>query len=69
MASKNGSVIGKVLPYLAIGGLLYLMAKNSGKLALPAPTGAAAAAPVGSPTNNAGCVDFGTAGCGNCWCG
>jgi hypothetical protein len=66
VASKSGLM--SVLPYVAIGGLLYLMAKNAGKLqttsAAPATT-----TPVGTPGNNCGTNDFGVGGSTICWCG
>lgn len=68
MASKSGSGLVAVLPYVAVGGLLYLMIKNSGKLKASS-AGAAALPPAqaGSVGNNCGANDFGaTAGC---WCG
>jgi hypothetical protein len=69
VASKSGSVIARVLPYLAVGGLLYLMAQNASKLkAAGGGSGGAVAAPAGSPTNNAGCNDFGVNNT-SCWCG
>jgi hypothetical protein len=55
----------KVLPYLAIGGLLYLMAQNAGKLKTGSAT-TSTAPPVGSPGNNCGSNDFGVTG-GCCW--
>ena len=60
----GGSGIARVLPWLAIGGLLYLMAQNAGKV-----SGKAAAAPSSSAAGCAGGVtnDFGTAA--GCWCG
>jgi len=58
-----------VLPWLALGGLFYLMAKNSSRLAAGGSPAQTIAPPVGTPTNNAGCNDFGAAGTGNCWCG
>jgi hypothetical protein len=58
--------IGKLLPWLAIGGLLYLMAQNAGKLKASSST-AAAAPPAGSPGANCGTNDFGvTSGCWSC---
>jgi hypothetical protein len=63
---RGGSGLAKVLPYLAIGGLLYLMAKNA-----PAAKGATSTTTVGpaagSVGNNCGGTDFGTSG--GCWCG
>lgn len=57
-----------VLPYLAIGGLLYLMAKNASTLKSSATT-TAIAPPAGSPANNCGVNDFGVTGSTSCWCG
>lgn len=56
-----------VLPYVAVGGLLYLMAKNASKVK-SAPGGAIAPPSAGSVGNNAGCNDFGTTGSSCCWC-
>lgn len=67
MASKGGgSGLMKVLPYLAIGGLLYLMAQNAGKLKTSSGTAVSTAPPVGTPGNNCGTNDFGVTG-GCCW--
>lgn len=55
-----------MLPYVALGGLLYLMMKNSGKLAAGGST-LTAPAQAGSPGNNCGGTDFGTSA--GCWCG
>ena len=68
MASKSGSVIARVLPYLAVGGLLYLMAQNASKVKAAGSSGGAVLPPAGSPTNNAGCNDFGVNNA-SCWCG
>jgi hypothetical protein len=56
-----------VLPYLAIGGLLYLMAKNAGTLKASG-TAAATAPAAGSVGNNCGTNDFGVNN-PTCWCG
>lgn len=64
MASKSGSGLAGVLPYLAIGGLLYLMMKNAP--AVKAAGGTPIPPAAGSVGNNAGCNDFGIRGC---WCG
>ena len=67
MASKSGSGVMAVLPYLAIGGLLYLMAKNAGNVKAAAP--AMPAAPgAGTVGNNCGTNDFGVNN-PSCWCG
>jgi len=61
----GGTGIAKLLPWVAIGGLLYLMAQNAGKV--KAAGGTTASAPVaGSVGNNCGGNDFGVSGC---WCG
>jgi hypothetical protein len=67
VASKSGSGLMSVLPYVAIGGLLYLMAKNSSALKSGTSTPATPAA-AGTPGNNCGTNDFGVTG-GCCWCG
>jgi hypothetical protein len=58
-----------VLPWLALGGLFYLMAKNSGKLASSGAAVSTVSPPAGTPANNAGCNDFGAGGATSCWCG
>jgi hypothetical protein len=63
-AGRGSTGIGKVLPWLAIGGLLYLMAQNASKV--KASSGAPAMPSAGSVGNNAGCNDFGTSGCWGC---
>jgi hypothetical protein len=64
---SGGSAVGKVLPWLAIGGLLYLMAQNSAKVKAAGGTTTTSAAPsAGSVGNNAGCNDFGVTGCWTC---
>jgi hypothetical protein len=69
VASKSGSVIARILPYVAVGGLLYLMAQNASKVKAAGSSGAAVPLPpAGSPTNNAGCNDFGVNNA-SCWCG
>jgi hypothetical protein len=55
-----------VLPYVAIGGLLYLMAKNAGAVKSAATT--TTAPPTGSVGNNCGTNDFGVNN-PSCWCG
>lgn len=63
---KNGATgLGRVLPWLAIGGLLYLMAQNAGKVRAASP-GASSQPCAGSVGNNGGANDFGVCGC---WCG
>jgi hypothetical protein len=63
---SGSSVITGLLPWVAIGGLLYLMAQNAGKVkATPAVT----AAGVGcctQPGRGGGITDFGVTG--QCWC-
>jgi hypothetical protein len=60
----GGSTVARVLPWLAIGGLLYLMAQNASKV-----KGATPALPASSAAT-AGCAlpnDFGTTtGCWSC---
>lgn len=65
MASKSVSSLGRLLPYVAVGGLLYLMIHNASKI--KAAGGGVASPAAGSPGNNAGCNDFGvTGGCWSC---
>jgi hypothetical protein len=53
-----------VLPYLAVGGLLYLMAQNASKLKAAGGSSGASLPAAGTAGNNAGCNDFGvTPGC------
>jgi hypothetical protein len=68
VASKSGLTLGSLLPYVAVGGLLYLMAQNASKLKAASGGSVAPLPPAGSPTNNAGCNDFGVNNA-SCWCG
>lgn len=64
--SGGGSVsISGLLPWIAIGGLLYLMAQNAGKVKA-APAGASTAGCT-APGTGGGTTDFGVTG--QCWCG
>lgn len=56
----GGSIVTTLLPWVAIGGLLYLMAQNAGKLKTPAQAGSASAVGAGGTQ-----VDFGVTS--QCW--
>jgi len=66
--SGGSSGIAVLLPWVAIGGLLYLMAQNAGKVKGTTTT-ASATGGVGcctQPGRGGGITDFGVTG--SCWC-
>jgi hypothetical protein len=61
----GSSGIAVLLPWVAIGGLLYLMAQNAGKV--KAAPSIAATGGCTQPGTGGGTTDFGVTG--QCWCG
>jgi hypothetical protein len=67
VANKSGSSLARILPYLAVGGLLYLMAQNASKVKAAGGVLPSTGAPAGAVGNNCGGNDFGTTpGCWSC---
>ena len=71
---RGGSGIAALLPWVAVGGLLYLMAQNAGKVKAAGP--GTATGPVITPAGggSASGVAAGNAACfgvtsPSCWCG
>jgi preprotein translocase subunit YajC len=68
--SQGGDVVLKILPWVAIGGLFYLMAQNAGKVKA-ANAVATAVTPGNTVVVGGGCAalptDFGTTNTSCCW--